>query len=96
VQDRLYESAEGSNALIAESADVPLAAARLLGHDVAATIGAVRLAELRERWPGDLQLLLREFGFAGATWPREVARRRSLVEAMTRGLTERTGESQTP
>ena len=96
VQDRLYESAEGSNVLIAESADVPLAAARLLGDDVAATIGAARLAELRERWPGDLQLLLREFGFAGATWPREVARRRALVEAMTRGLTERDWESQTP
>lgn len=96
VQDRLYESAEGNGVLVAESADVPLAAARLLGHDVAATIGAARLAELYERWPGDLQLLVREFGFSGATWPRDVVRRRAFVDALTRGLTDRTGESQTP
>jgi hypothetical protein len=79
--------------LITESSDVPVAAAQLLGHDVAATIGAERLAELLERWPGDVQLLVREFGFTGATWPRDVTRRRALIDALTRGLTDRMGEA---
>jgi hypothetical protein len=93
VQDRLYESTDGNDVLITESSDVPVAAAQLLGHDVAATIGAERLAELLERWPGDVQLLVREFGFTGATWPRDVTRRRALIDALTRGLTDRMGEA---
>ena len=51
VHDRLYESAVGNVILIAEGTDVPLAAARLLGIDVAGTIGPARLGELLNRWP---------------------------------------------
>lgn len=88
VHDRLYETEDGNTVLIAESADVPLAAARLLGHDISATIGTARLAELVARWPGDLRLLVRELGFNGADWPRDPGRRQALIDALTRGLSD--------
>lgn len=86
--DRLYETEDGNAVLIGESADVPLAAARLLGHDISAVIGAVRSAELMARWPGDLRLLVRGLGFNGADWPRAAERRHALIDALTRGLTD--------
>jgi predicted nucleotidyltransferase len=89
VLDRLYGSEQGNFMLIAESTDVPLAAARLLGHDISTTIGAARVADLLARWPGDIRLLVQELGFPGATWPRDPARRRALVDSLTRGLTDR-------
>lgn len=88
VHDRLYETEEGNEILVAESANQPLAAARLLGQDISTTIGTARLAELLSRWPGDMQLLIRELGFAGAAWPRDPGRRRALIEALSRGLTD--------
>jgi predicted nucleotidyltransferase len=91
VHDRLYETEAGNEVLAAESTDLSLAAARLLGRDISATIGTARLAELLARWPGDMQLLVRELGFVGATWPRDAARRRALLEALTRGITDRDG-----
>ena len=87
VSDRLYETSSGSEILILEGADVPLAAAHLLGSDVAATIGAVRLAELLARWPGDAEFLVRELDLRGGpAWPRDSQRRRGLLDALTRGL----------
>jgi predicted nucleotidyltransferase len=87
VSDRLYGTTEGRAILIAESSDVPLAAAHLLGQDVAATIGQERSAELLARWPGDLDLLVREFTLRGGpTWPREARRRLNILDALTRGL----------
>lgn len=89
VHERLYATAAGSEILIAESADVPLAAARMLGVHVATTIGSGRLAELLERWPGNLNLLIHELNVAGvAAWPRDGRRRNDLIDALTRGLTE--------
>ena len=88
VQDRLYETEQGNEILVAESTDLQLAASRLLGRDISATIGRARLAELLARWPGDLQLLLRELGFTGVAWPRDTERRRALIDALTRGLTD--------
>lgn len=44
-----------------------------------------RLAELAARWPGNIELLVREFIVAGATTPGE-ARRRAVVEALTAGF----------
>ncbi len=88
VQNRLYDEPYGNDILIAESTDVPLAAARLLGRDVRETIGADRMRELLERWPGDLRLLVRELGFVGATWPRDPVRRGAYLDALTRGLTD--------
>lgn len=87
VHDRLYESPEGNHVLITEQADVPLAAAHLLGLDVVSTIGAERTAELLDRWPGDIELLIRELVIRGGPHRTGGAdRRRSLVDALTRGL----------
>lgn len=87
VHNRLYETPSGNEILIAESTDVPLAAAHLLGADVATTIGPARLAELLARWPGDAQLLIRELELRGGpAWPRGSQQRRGLLDALTRGL----------
>ena len=51
VHDRLYETPSGNEILIAEGTDVPLAAAHLLGADIATTMRPARLAELLARWP---------------------------------------------
>jgi len=91
VRDRLYDTAEGNAVLMAEEADVPRAAAHLLGIDIAATIGERRLAELAVRWPGNLELLVREFTVSNATALSE-ARRRAIVQALTSGLSRRRSE----
>jgi predicted nucleotidyltransferase len=88
VQDRLYDTQGGNSILIAESADLPLSAARLLGQDICDVIGTARAAELHARWPGNRPLLARELGFTGAAWPRDTARRQALIDALTRGLTD--------
>ncbi len=87
IQDQLYETPRGNAILEAEGVDVPLAAAHLLGIDIATTIGAKRLRELLVRWPGDLDRLSRELELRGGpAWPRDPARRRALLGALTRGL----------
>jgi len=79
VHDRLYETSSGNEILIAEDTDVPLAAAHLLGTDVATTIGAARLAELLARWPGDAELLIRKLELRGGpAWPRLTTATRPL------------------
>ena len=89
VRERLYATSAGNAILIAESADVPLAAARILGVDVAGTIGSDRLAELLARWPGNIDMLNRELSVAGqSAWPRDGRRRGDLVDALSRGLHE--------
>lgn len=85
--DRLYQTLTGNEVLLAEAADVPLAAAHLLGTDVAAVIGPVRLDELLVRWPGNLALLIRELDLRGGpAWPRDAQRRHDLIESLTREL----------
>ena len=87
VHRRLYETPAGNEILIAESVDVPRAAAHLLGTDIATTIGDARLAELLPRWPGDSDLLVRELALRGGpAWPHDSQRRRNLLDALTRGL----------
>ncbi len=87
VHRRLYETPAGNKILIAESVDVPLAAAHLLGTDIATTIREVRLAELLPRWPGERDLLVRELALRGGpAWPHDSQRRRNLLDALTRGL----------
>jgi predicted nucleotidyltransferase len=88
VQDRLYESAQGQEILIAEEADVPLAAARVLGVDVAALIGPERLAELLGRWPGNIEMLVRNFVIPAAAHVAQESRRLEIIQALTRGLAE--------
>ena len=84
---RLYETPAGNEILIAESVDVPLASAHLLGTDIATTIGHARLVELLSRWPGERDLLVRELELRGGpAWPHDSQRRRDLLDALTRGL----------
>lgn len=90
VQDRLYESARGQGILIAEGADFPLAAARLLGLDVADLIGPERLSELLGRWPGNIEVFVRNFAIPAATSATQESRRREIIQALTRGLAEQT------
>lgn len=89
VDERLYATTAGNEILIAEAADVPLAAAHLLGDDIALIIGPERLGELLTRWPGNLDLLIHELSVAAQpAWPRDGKRRADLVDALTRGMTE--------
>jgi predicted nucleotidyltransferase len=89
VHERLYATTAGNEILIAEAADVPLAAAHLLGDDIALIIGPERLGELLTRWPGNLDLLIHELSVAAQpAWPRDGKRRADLVDALTRGMTE--------
>lgn len=85
VRDRLYDTDAGNTVLMAEEADVPRAAAHLLGIDITATIGERGHAELAARWPGNLDLLVREFTVAGPPAPNE-ARRRAVIDALTSGI----------
>lgn len=88
VASRLYDVPDEQRILVDEEVDVARAAAHLLGRDVAALIGLERAAELLVRWPGDLELLVRNF-VHGATrrGVRQARRQRSVVDALTRGLT---------
>lgn len=87
VEGRLYDTSEGQQILVAEEADFPCAAARLLGEDVSKIIGPDRLSELIERWPGDLDVLVRNFAMStGPRWPEHEARRREVLDALARGL----------
>jgi predicted nucleotidyltransferase len=87
ILDRLYDTPAGNEVLISEATDVPLAAAHLLGLDVTSTIGPDRTSELLDRWPGQIDLLLRELVVRGGpTRPDDMERRRVLIDALTRGL----------
>jgi predicted nucleotidyltransferase len=87
IHDRLYDTREGNSILLAESADLQLAAAHLLGVDVANTLGPQRTSELAVRWPGDASMLARELRFVGdRTWPVDRERGRELVAALSAGL----------
>jgi predicted nucleotidyltransferase len=88
VDTRLYETEHGQDILVQEESDYPVAAARVLGEDIAEIIGRVRLSELAERWPGSREDSL----YAGMTvtnaphWPLSPERRQALVQGMERGL----------
>lgn len=91
VEGRLYDTPEGQQILLAEEADLPRAAARLLGRDVSAMVGPERATELTERWPGDLDMLVRNFTLAtGPRWMWQEHRRREVIDALTRGLADST------
>ena len=87
VRDRLYDTPEGINILLQYDADRDLAAAHLLGVDVATTIKQDRLVELLGRWPGNAELLIRELLVRGS--PPSISdrnRRQEILEALTSGL----------
>jgi predicted nucleotidyltransferase len=89
VEGRLYDTSEGQQILVDEEADFPRAAAHMLGKDVSDLVGRVRLAELVERWPGNLDMLVRNFTMStGPRWPDRPPRRLDMVDALTRGLAD--------
>lgn len=87
VTERLYGTAGGNDVLGAMGYDLGRASAYLLGVDIATAIGPRRTVELVERWPGRLDLLLREFRFVSRpNWCRDESARRTAVSALTDGL----------
>src|SRR5699024_806946 len=89
VHNRLYETSAGNQILIRTEADLPLAAAQLLGTDVATLLGPARAAELLSRWPGNITLLITELELRGGrAWPKTTQRRHEILNALTRGLHE--------
>lgn len=89
VEGRLYDVPEGQQLLVAEEADVPCAAARLLGRDVSNLLGRELQSELVGRWPGDLTMLTRNLTAGGEPrWLSQQARRLEIVGALTRGLSD--------
>jgi predicted nucleotidyltransferase len=89
VHDRLYDTPAGNDILVAEGADLSLAAAYLLGTDVIATIGPRRRDELLARWPGKTDQLARNLQLHGRpTWSARARRRSELIDALTRGLSD--------
>ena len=89
VADRLYDTPDGQRVLVDEGVDLACAAARLLGWDVADAVGSERLGELLERWPGDLEMLVRNFTLStGPRWMEQDRRRRDVIDALTRGLAD--------
>ena len=89
VENRLFDTPHGQQFLVAEEVDFPRAAARMLGNDVADLVGPERLTELLARWPGDLDMLVRNFHIrTGPRWLDHQPRRLEVIDALTRGLAE--------
>lgn len=86
MEDRLYTIDEGQLLIDAEM-DVRLAAAALLGRDVASELGAESTAELGDRWtPAVRTRLVREIGQELLpNWPADLSRRTAIVEALCVG-----------
>jgi len=86
LETRLYETANGNAVLLQEGMNVPVAAARLLGADIAYLIGPDRLSELLTRWPGSHDLLIKELVVRADKTTANVGDRIERVAALTRGL----------
>ncbi|MEU8607728.1 hypothetical protein AB0C29_06985 [Actinoplanes sp. NPDC048791] len=85
---RLWDTDHGVDILVEEKSVYPVAAARVLGQDIAEAIGSARLAELAARWPGPrADSLYAEMNMTNTfLWPRAVEDRKLRVQAMERGL----------
>ena len=92
IASRLWETPEGLLLLDSVEHDYPVAAARLLGRDAIAVMGAERASELRSLWRNlELDELAKAFGDATLPgWPADRRRRRSLVDGLTDGLMDMT------
>jgi predicted nucleotidyltransferase len=90
-EDLLYEEPRGQNILVRFGLDLRLAAAYLLGTDIARLIGRDRVADLARRWPGESRNdLASEFLIDPATaiWPRVLDRRAEILVALEEGWLE--------
>lgn len=89
IQDRLYESKQGRDVLLAYDLEADRAAIHLLGLDVREHLGTERAAELDDTWScSPLELFARNFGQAEIPgWPvKSDTQRASFAEALTAGL----------
>ncbi|BBH66271.1 hypothetical protein ACTI_29560 [Actinoplanes sp. OR16] len=89
VNDYVYESEHGQDLLLAEDTDDTAAAVRVLGEHLAAAMGPDRLTEITERWLRSAKAahLYDHMTVTSAPgWPRSPERRRSLIQAMERGM----------
>jgi predicted nucleotidyltransferase len=87
IETRIYETSYGQEILVQEDLDAA-AAARILGEDILAVLGAERLAEIAVRWPlSPKDLLTHHMAVPNApAWPGTPGRRLELTLAMERGL----------
>lgn len=88
VEDRIYETDHGNQLLIEEKLNTSMVSARLMGEDIAATVGHTRISELAERWPG---LRSEQLGPSmtvvnAPRWPSAPGDRNELAAAMERGI----------
>ncbi|WP_433372991.1 hypothetical protein ACQPZX_00945 [Actinoplanes sp. CA-142083] len=87
VETYIYETARGQNLLVEANLDDAVAAARVLGEDIAGIVGAKRLSEITGRWstsPKDL--LAHHMTVTNApAWVASSDRRQTLLTAMERG-----------
>lgn len=88
VATRLWDTDHGVDILVEEESVYPVAAARILGQDIADVIGSTRLSELAARWPGPrADSLYAEMNVTNTLlWPRSPEDRQRRVQAMERGL----------
>lgn len=88
IEDRLYNSDEGIEILLATAVDRLLASAELLGRDVAAKIGPERTRELKVRWPPPVRRRLAgELGHETIPrWTADLSRREAAIERLCAGL----------
>jgi predicted nucleotidyltransferase len=88
LRTHLYDTDRGQGLLLQEGLDDSAAACRVLGQDLAETLGPARVYELAVRWPGPRpDLLFRGMTVTNAPdWTSSSGRRQVLVHAMERGL----------
>lgn len=87
VDTHLYDTSQGQDILLQEDSDYSVAAARVLGEDIADVVGRTRVSELAERWPGPRPDLLHRWMTVNVPdWTLSHDRRRALVQAMERGI----------
>lgn len=84
VTDQLYDTDEGQNIFEATGWDATLAAAWLLGQDIATEIGPARTSEFKDAWSRtDLAYLADRFGSDELpNWPTNQARRRAIIDSI--------------
>jgi predicted nucleotidyltransferase len=88
IEERLYRTEEGIPILLAAEMDLRLAAAELLGRDLALLIGAERTEELAARWsPKVRSRLPAALGHETLPgWPADRQRREAMVEKLCSGV----------
>jgi len=88
IETLAYETDHGQDLLVQEELDLAAAASRLLGEEIGSIIGGERLPALADRWSKTSKdLLYHHLTVTNAPdWTGSEERRRSLIQAMERGI----------